>query len=103
MATSAGSLYALQAGVFNLTRVSPAPGIFPVKTRVNLNNGKVAVYAIAGGTIAPSTSALALATLGTASAGASAGSAGPWIAMNEITASAGEYIWLRTSADEVLP
>ena len=103
MATSTQTYYCLEPGIINLTRVTPAPGTHPVKTRVKLNNGKIAIYAIAGGALSPSTSAFAIAASGTASAGASAGTAGPWVSMNEITTSAGDYIWMRSSADEIYP
>jgi len=103
MATSATVYYCLEATIVDLTKVAPAPGIHPLEMRVKLNNGKIAIYAIAGGALPPSTSTLALGTSGTASAGASAGTAGPWVSMNGVSASAGEYIWMRSSADEAYP
>jgi len=100
MATSAGSYYATEPTLIDFTKIDPAPGVFPVKMRVKLNNGKIAVYAIAGGAIGPgvSGSAGALDVSGTTSA-----SAGPYLSMAAVTTSAGEYFWVRSSADEVYP
>jgi len=106
MATSATVFYATEPTIVRLSEVrsSSAHGPrFPIKTRIKLNNGKVAIYARAGGAINPSTSVLALAANGTASAGSSAGTAGPWVSMNDTTTSAGDYFWLRSSADEAYP
>lgn len=100
MATSAASLYVTNPTLVNLTKLAASAGVaeFPVKTRVNLNNGKVAVYVIAGGVITVSASVGNFDADGTASS-----SAGPYISMADTTAAAGNYLWVRTSADEVLP
>jgi len=102
MATSAGSYYATEPTLVDFTKIrtSAEGGEFPIKTRIKLNNGKIAVYARAGGAIGPGVSGScgALDVSGTTSA-----SAGPFLSMAAVTTSAGDYFWVRSSADEAYP
>lgn len=103
MATSAGSFYATSplAGTdFTKIRTSTEGPEFPIKTRVNLNNGKIAIYLIAGDAIGPGISG---STGGAALSGTASASAGPFMSMAGVTTSAGDYFWARTSADQALP
>ena len=102
MATSAGSYYATEPTLVDFTKIrtSAEGGEFPIKTRIKLNNGKIAVYARSKTTVSPgvSGSCSALGVSGTTST-----SAGPFMSMAAVTTSAGDYFWVRSSADEAYP
>lgn len=107
MATSATSLYPVgdMAGA-DLTKVrTSAQGPeFAVRTRVRLNNGKIAMYVVTSSQIGPSATVSLAGVAGTVTLTALTGSVGALMTMNDVTTSADHsYLWVHTIADQSLP
>lgn len=112
MATSATTAFPVEAILVDLTKKYPVnvsvPGTgseskndFWPGQRVRLQNGQVALFLLVGsGGVSVSATCTSETTNGTT---VTTSTAGAYVSMNAVSASAGEWIWVRTSALELHP